>query len=235
MNQLRISVFYDGAYFARGNRYFRYQEKRGWISFPGLHAFLERYIASVEKVGEDSARIVEAHWYDSRVSTAASRGDGQLQRERDFELSLIDSGIVPHYLPTRETLRSESDPAAGYSLQQKGVDVNIALDCVDLAHADRYDVAVLFTGDEDFVPIARRITSLGKRVVVCHFEIPDGVWADTGKPYRGSYASSKLRRAASHAISLNQIVKDSAWEAEARRMFFTPRASMPTSIETRNT
>jgi len=52
----------------------------------------------------------------------------------------------------------------------------MALDVLDFAHDDRFDVAVLITGDGDFVPLVRKITSLGKQALLAHFEIQP--WTD---------------------------------------------------------
>lgn len=50
--------------------------------------------------------------------------------------------------------------------QEKGVDVRIALDVVRLAREDQYDVAILFSQDQDLSEVAdevRKISSLQKR------------------------------------------------------------------------
>jgi uncharacterized LabA/DUF88 family protein len=53
---------------------------------------------------------------------------------------------------------------------QKGVDVLLAVDMLQLAFEDRYDVAVLLSGDADFAPAIDRVQSLGKEVEVWSFE-----------------------------------------------------------------
>lgn len=221
MQATRVAIFYDGSYFRQGNLYFRYKEKRGWISLPSLHALLERYVAAKEKVAEETTKLVEAHYYDGRVSTEAAR-EGQLEKDRGFELALLDAGIVPHYLPLREIPKNADDPDAGFMISQKGVDVNIALDSLDLAHANRYDVAVLFTGDEDFVPLVRKVTSLGKRVLVAHFDVEN--WTgDDGKPHRGTFVSRKLKDVASYTLNMNHLVKDTDWKNDVKALFFKPK------------
>lgn len=52
---------------------------------------------------------------------------------------------------------------------QKGVDVELA--CEMLSHAFRgsYDVAILVSGDADFIPVVKRVRDLGKQVEVASF------------------------------------------------------------------
>jgi uncharacterized LabA/DUF88 family protein len=157
------------------------------------------------------------------VSTDASK-EGQLEKDRDFELALLDAGIVPHYLPTRETPKKPDDPESGFVISQKGVDVNIALDCLDIGHANRYDVAALFTGDEDFVPLVRKVTSLGKRVLIAGYEIEPWL-GDDGNSHRGSFVSRKLKEVASYTLNFNHLVKDSDWKNDVRALFFRPKGS----------
>ena len=48
---------------------------------------------------------------------------------------------------------------------EKQVDVHLATDLVDCAHRDQYDIAYLFSADEDFVPAVKIARRCGKRVV----------------------------------------------------------------------
>lgn len=50
--------------------------------------------------------------------------------------------------------------------REKGVDVSLACDLVDLARRDMFDVAYLVSGDADFCPSVAIARSIGKRVFV---------------------------------------------------------------------
>ena len=220
-----MMVFYDGNYFKQGQIYFKYKEKRGWFSLPELHSLFEKYVASKSKAPTDVTKVVAAHYYDGRTTTKVADAD-QLEKERDFEMALIDAGIVPHYLPVRETPKSGhgEDDDIKYSLAQKGVDVELAIDVLDSAHEDRYDVAVLVTGDADFIPLVRRITSLNKQALIAHFEIES--WKDDrGIPHRPTYAARSLVDAASWSLNFNNLVKDSDWKTEVKALFFKPKSN----------
>ncbi|MCU0650589.1 MAG: NYN domain-containing protein [Gemmatimonadaceae bacterium] len=217
-------VFYDGAYFKAGNVFFRYKEKRGWFSLSELHSLLERYTASKAKSPTDLTKVVAAHYYDGRTTTSVA-DSAQLERERDFEMALISAGIVPHFLAVRETPKAgNGSDDVRYQLAQKGVDVQFAIDVLDFAHADRFDVAVLVTGDEDFVPLVHRITSLGKHALVAHFSI-DPWTDDKGYGHRGTFCSRALQEAASWCLNFNSFVRDPDWKAEARSLFFKPKGA----------
>ena len=206
MNTERVMVFYDGNYFKQGQLYFRYQEKRGWFSLPELHSLFEKYVASKTKASSDVTKVVAAHYYDGRVTTNVADAD-QLEKERDFEMALIDAGIIPHYLSVSETPKpGATTEEVTYKLAQKGVDVELAIDVLDCAHSNRYDVAVLVTGDGDFVPLVRRITSLNKHAVIAHFDIAP--WTDDrGIQHRPTYCSRGLIVAASWCLNFNLLVK----------------------------
>jgi uncharacterized LabA/DUF88 family protein len=49
-------------------------------------------------------------------------------------------------------------------LKQKGVDTLIAIDMLSKAYENHYDVAVLITGDDDFLDLVRAIKNTGKQV-----------------------------------------------------------------------
>jgi len=63
---------------------------------------------------------------------------------------------------------------------EKAVDVNLAVDLFKLSHI--YDIAVIVSGDQDFVPAVRAVKDLGKTVVNATFltingrESPRGAW-----------------------------------------------------------
>ena len=220
----RIMVFYDGNYFKCGQVYFRYKEKRGWFSLPHLHDLLEAYVAMKSKTPADVTKLVAAHYYDGRLTTKVATND-QLAKDRNFEHALMNARIVPHYLQLSEQPVRESDgEGLRWRLAQKGVDVQLAMDVLDYAHEDRYDVAVLVTGDRYFEPLVRRITSLNRQVLVAYFKI-DGWEDEFGKSHASTYASRDLIDAASWSLNFNQLVADPDWKTHVRSLFFMPKGS----------
>jgi uncharacterized LabA/DUF88 family protein len=73
--------------------------------------------------------------------------------------------------------------------KSKAVDLALATDVLTLAGESQYEVAVIFAGDGDYVPVVEAVKRLGKHVVVCFF-------ADSGM-------SDELRIAADDFVDLS--------------------------------
>ena len=58
--------------------------------------------------------------------------------------------------------------------REKGVDVLIAVDLVDLAEKDEYDIAILVSGDSDLVPAVKLVVFKGKKIINGYFELSSG-------------------------------------------------------------
>lgn len=60
-----------------------------------------------------------------------------------------------------------------YKSLEKGVDVGLAINLLLDALNDKYDVALLFSGDADFCPAVRYIIkNLNKEIIFCYFPTP---------------------------------------------------------------
>ena len=70
------------------------------------------------------------------------------------------------YLGFRVIARESYDPNRQ---EQKEVDVAMACEMVAHAYKDNYDVAIVVSGDRDFVPAIQHIQSAGKRVEVAAY------------------------------------------------------------------
>jgi len=46
---------------------------------------------------------------------------------------------------------------------EKKVDIKIAIDVISLAFEDAYDIAVLVTGDGDFLPVGKKVKEMDKK------------------------------------------------------------------------
>lgn len=73
----------------------------------------------------------------------------------------------------------------------KGVDITLTKDVLSHAYKDNYDVAMLITGDADYVPVVEEVKRTGKLVCVNFF-------ADEG-------LSSELRLAADFVLDLTDL------------------------------
>lgn len=58
--------------------------------------------------------------------------------------------------------------------EEKGIDTRLATDLVSLAWQDAFDVAVLISSDQDFVPAAELLQAKGLKVI--HAAVPPSGW-----------------------------------------------------------
>jgi cold shock CspA family protein len=84
--------------------------------------------------------------------------------------------IVSHYLP----LRYNGD---NNTMHEKGIDVWLALEAYELAIYKKFDILVLVAGDGDYVPLVRKLTTLGTQVMLISWDFSyyteDGVSTET--------------------------------------------------------
>ena len=154
---LRIGIFYDGYYFYKVSNYYKYEhEKKSRISISGLHTFIRSEIASLLQFDIRRCQIIDAHYFKGR-SSAKGLGE-KVQSERVFEDILMRENIVSHYLPLRYSDNNV--------VQEKGIDVWLALEAYELAIHKRFDILVLVAGDGDYVPLVRKLHTLGTQVML---------------------------------------------------------------------
>jgi cold shock CspA family protein/uncharacterized LabA/DUF88 family protein len=155
---LRIGIFYDGYYFYKISNYYKYEhEKKSRISISGLHEFIRGEIANLTNMDMRKCQIIDAHYFKGR-SLAKDMGE-KVQSERVFEDILMRENIVSHYLP----LRYAGEGTIG---QEKGIDVWLALEAYELAIYKHFDILVLIAGDGDYVPLVRKLHTLGTQVML---------------------------------------------------------------------
>ena len=154
---LRIGIFYDGYYFYKVSNYYKYEhEKKSRISISGLHDFIRSEVAALTETDIRQCRIIDAHYFKGR-SSAKELGE-KVQSERVFEDILMRENIVSHYLPLRY--------GENNTVQEKGIDVWLALEAYELAIYKHFDILVLVAGDGDYVPLVRKLHTVGTQVML---------------------------------------------------------------------
>jgi cold shock CspA family protein/uncharacterized LabA/DUF88 family protein len=157
LDVLRIGIFYDGYYFYKVSNYYKYEhERKSRISISGLHDFIRSEVAALTNTDIRQCRIIDAHYFKGR-SSAKDLGE-KVQSERVFEDILMRENIVSHYLPLRY---SENNV-----FQEKGIDVWLALEAYELAIYKHFDILVLVAGDGDYVPLVRKLHTVGTQVML---------------------------------------------------------------------
>lgn len=53
-----------------------------------------------------------------------------------------------------------------FTTEEKGTDINIAVQMLSKAYTNAYDIAILVSGDTDYIPVVEQLHNLGKIVVL---------------------------------------------------------------------
>lgn len=117
---------------------------------------LDLYTMVIQLVGP--RELVAAYVFDTR------RPFGEDDKSARFHDRL-------RYLGFRVVARESYDPIRK---EQKEVDVAMACEMVVHALRDHYDIAIVVSGDQDFVPAIQHVQAAGKRVEVAAFEVSAG-------------------------------------------------------------
>jgi hypothetical protein len=196
----RIGVFYDGSYFAEAQKYYWHERKLGWLKFGPFHGLVENFMRRTEQ-GYASYRVVYAAWFQS-MSTASKLTDEQLRFDRNLYHDLMHAGVEPKYLPMSQ------------SMGEKGTDVALAVDALQIGLDKKIDIAVLVTGDGDFVPLARTLMKQGVRVLAAYFHYE-------GKEDRG-FINDRLRNAANYELNLSALENSKDFKGDFKGLFRRP-------------
>jgi cold shock CspA family protein len=211
----RIGVFYDGNYFAHVSNYYLYHhQRRARISMSGLHEFIRQQVAEREGSEPRHCQIVDAHYFRGRLRAQEAEDRGLLLRERSFDDVLMREGVVTHYLPL--------GPQGG----EKGIDVWLALEAYELAIHKRFQVTVLLTCDGDFLPLVRKLNSLGTRVMVLGWAFK---WVDQDNQERETRTAQVLMNEVTYPVLMHELIDDPARRSDPliNGLFLAPREPRP--------
>jgi len=81
--------------------------------------------------------------------------------------------------------------------RSKRVDISLATDMLTHAHRKNYDIAILVSGDEDYVPLVEAVAAEGCRVVL--WALPNGL-------------SPRLEQAVDHSFDISRFLLRTAQE-----------------------
>lgn len=188
---LRIGIFYDGNYFYHVSNYYCYAHpRRARLSIPGLHEFVKKMISEKEGIPEKLCQIVDCHYFRGRLPAMEANARQILLNERVFDDILMREGVVTHYLPvTRNT--------------EKGVDVSLALETLELTIFKKFNVVVLIASDSDYVPLVRKLNALGTRVMVLGWDFE---YVDDNGNNRNTITSARLMNEVSYPLQMHRII-----------------------------
>lgn len=87
---------------------------------------------------------------------------------------------------------------------EKGIDVWLALEAYELAIYKRFDILALVTGDGDYVPLVRKLNTLGTHVMLPYW---DFTYNDDGEE-KVTRTSQQLLEEVTYPIAMHNIIDD---------------------------
>ncbi|MBO9641303.1 MAG: NYN domain-containing protein, partial [Siphonobacter aquaeclarae] len=113
-----------------------------------------------------------------------------------FDDLLLAEGVTTHYLPVRTSFNNK---------YEKGIDVWLALEAYEMALHKKFDVLVLIASDGDFVPLVRKLNTLGTKVMVLSWDF-EYTTEDGQKMV--TRTSQDLLEEASYYADMQNIIED---------------------------
>lgn len=211
----RLGVFYDGSYVSDCQRHF-YRADVGWLSFRALHALIQEFVRRKEQ-GFFDYKVVYGAWFQGLHTTRQAEPEF-LRKDRNLHHDLMHAGIEPKFLPM-------SDGQKDGKVHEKGVDVALAVDALKAGLSGTIDVAVLVTGDADFVPLLRELMKVGVRTLIVYFDYKS---ADG----HSAYANERLLAAANYALNINALEKDKEFRHQFQSLFAKPPPKHDAAVKT---
>jgi len=214
----RIGVFYDGGYFSQVNNYYAFEHpRRSRLHLGGLHDFIRDQVGAAEDVPRSYCQVVDLHWFRGRLPVS-ELSSAQLEADRIWDDVLTSFGIVTHYLPV--------STRPGLPLREKGIDVWFALEALELALMNRFDVVVLITGDGDYLPLVRKLNARGVRVMLLSWNLS---WTSSYGEPRVIRTSEALARDVTYRIPMEEVIGDDLDGDPFKESLFVhrPRVSGP--------
>ncbi len=213
----KIGVFYDGSYFLYVSNFYNwFHERKARISISGLHSFIRHRVAQEEDVDPRFCKIVDAHYFRGRLNaTEAQQRGNQLYYDRVFDDILMAEGVTLHYSPMR---------GAGLNKQEKGIDVWLALEALELAYFRHFDVVVLIASDGDYVPLVRKLSALGIPVMLLSWDFD--YMNDEGQKVV-TRTSQELLEEVTFPVAMHDIIEgsDSEIDEASLDLLFVPRSA----------
>jgi len=219
----RVGVFYDGNYFLHVSNFYNYaHERKSRISVSGLHNFIRNQIAKEEDSDPHLCPIVDAHYFKGRISASeASVRENKLYSDRIFDDVLSAEGVTTHYLPLVTT------KSGGW--QEKGIDVWLALEAFEQAFYKRFDVFVLVASDGDYVPLIRKLNTLGTRVMVLSWDFE---YTNDSGVKMVTRTSQDLLESVTYPIAMSELVDNRVFRNDPMiNGLFVPQKQMKMSGE----
>lgn len=151
----RLAIFIDGS-----NCYHSVKE------LLGLHDNEKVDFSKLIAALSEKKLLIDARYYNAPLDRGHNPQVYSKQQRFFSELRRIPGVTV--ILCTMRKIRNSN---GSFDYAVKGDDIHIATDMLSFAYENKYDTAVLVSGDGDFVPVIEKVRKLGKKVINAHFSV----------------------------------------------------------------
>ena len=152
----RVMIFIDGSNFYHSSR----------ISFPKFYDKIDfRKLVDALRNGR---LMVASNYYNASLHQSIDQVK-YWKQQKFFQ----DIREIPGFNVVLVKMRKVSDRTSpsGFRFVIKGDDIHIATDMVGDAYENKYDTAIIVSGDGDFAPAIQRVQKLGKKVENAYFHV----------------------------------------------------------------
>jgi len=173
MKKERVAIFIDGSNFYHSTKKLKIEGK---INFKKLIS---------ESLGD--RELMNIYYYNASLDLGAN---SKIYWEQQKFFNMLRK--IPKFKVILCKLRKvRRNGKIGYEM--KGDDTHLVSDLVGEAYERNYDVAIIVSGDEDFISPIERVRKLGKKIENAYFS---------------SSSSYNLRMKCDKSTHLNKIIKD---------------------------
>jgi uncharacterized LabA/DUF88 family protein len=152
MHQERVAIFIDGSNF--------YHSVKDML---GLHDSQITFSKLIELLRKNRL-LIGTHYYNAHLDRGYNEEIYWKQQKFFDELRKI-----PDFHVVLCNMRKIKRPDGSVEFAVKGDDIYLATDLVSFAYENKYDTAILVSGDGDFVPAIKKVQKLGKKVENAYF------------------------------------------------------------------
>ncbi|MFA4953367.1 MAG: NYN domain-containing protein [Candidatus Pacearchaeota archaeon] len=150
----RISIYIDGANFVYGLKYLNQ-------TYSDYHFDFQNFIKKI--IGKDD--LIDIFYYNASLKQNINPRRFKEQQKLLSRLRKITKCKV---ILCKRQKRFDKDEEEYYII--KGDDINLALDMLNDAWENKYDKAILISGDGDFAPLLKYVKNKNKKVEVVSFD-----------------------------------------------------------------
>ena len=161
----RVMIFIDGGYLREG---FKRIYKHERINWPGLYVLLKTLAQEERRYPE----VIRAYYYDAIVDPMEN--PDKFKKQKEYFSEIEEHGVYDVKLARLKKTEKRA--------RQKGADVKLAVEMVTKAFQNHYDIAILLTGDDDFLDLVKTVKDLTDKRVYGAF-YPDHISEDLWKSF----------------------------------------------------